>query len=183
MQYAKLPKTICNEMEKIQRWFLWGDIDHSRKPHPVGWDVCCLPKFDGGLGIKKPHHMNEAFLMKILWNLITNPNDLWCKVLYSKYGRNNDLRVSIKSQPYDSSLWKSLTSIWDQFQQQVVWQLGDGNNINFWLDKWTPSGTSLISITSQSYIDTTLSVRDVVTPSGEWDYNFLSSNLPSTFVF
>jgi len=64
-----------------------------------------------------------------------------------------------------------------------VWQLGDGNNINFWLDKWAPSGTSLISITNQSYIDTTLSVRDVVTPSGEWDYKFLSSNLPSTFVF
>jgi hypothetical protein len=183
MQYAKLPKTICDEMEKIQRRFLWGDTDHSRKPHLVGWDVCCLPKFDGGLGIKRPHHMNEAFLMKILWNLITNPNDLWCKVLYSKYGRNNDLRVSIKSQPYDSSLWKSLTSIWDQFQQQVVWQLGDGNNINFWLDKWAPNGTSLISITNQSYIDTTLSVRDVVTPSGEWDYNFLISNLPSTSVF
>jgi len=66
----------------------------------------------------------------------------------------------------------------DQFQQNTVWQLRDGSNINFWLDKGTPSGTSLISITNQSFIDTTLSVREVVTPSGEWNYDFLNSNLP-----
>jgi len=27
MQYAKIPKTICDEIEKIQRGFLWGDSD------------------------------------------------------------------------------------------------------------------------------------------------------------
>jgi hypothetical protein len=64
-----------------------------------------------------------------------------------------------------------------------VWQLGDGNNINFWLDKWTPSGTSFLSVTNQNTIDTTLSVRDVLTPAGEWDFDFLTSNLPSNFCF
>jgi hypothetical protein len=108
--------------------------------------------------------MNDAFLMKMMWNLITKPNDLWCKVLYSKYGRNNDLRVTIKSQSYDSPLWKTLSGIWDQFQQNIVWHVGYGKNINFWLDKWTHNGTFLISITNQTSIDSTLSVRDVVTP-------------------
>jgi len=182
MQYTKLPKILCNEMEKIQRSFLWGDTDLSRKPRLVGWDICCLPKNEGGLGIKRPRHMNDAFLMKMLWNLITKPDDLWCKVLYSKYGRNKDLRVAVDSKSYDSPLWKALTGIWEQFQQNIVWQLGDGNNINFWMDKWAPSGTSLMSITNQTFIDTTLHVRDVVTPSGEWDFNFLTSNLPSTFA-
>jgi len=114
----------------------------------------------------------------MLWNLINNSDDLWCKVLYGKYGRNNDLRVTIQSQPYDSPLWKALTGIWNQFQHNIVWRLRDGSNINFWLDKWTPSGTSLISTTNQSFIDTTLSVREVVTPLGEWNYDFLISNLP-----
>jgi hypothetical protein len=35
MQYAKLPKTLCDEMEKIQRGFLWGDTDQTRKPHLI----------------------------------------------------------------------------------------------------------------------------------------------------
>jgi len=95
MQYAKLPKTFYDEMEKIQRSFLWGETNQSHRPHLVGWDVCCLPKNEGGLGIKRPHDMNDAILMKMLWNLINNPNDLWCKVLYGKYGKNNDLGVTI----------------------------------------------------------------------------------------
>jgi hypothetical protein len=135
MQYAKLPKIICNEMEKIQRSFLWGDTDQSRRPHLVGWDVCCLPKNEGRLGINRPQHMNDVFLMKMLWNLINNPNDLWSRVLYSKYGRNNDLRITMNSQPYDSPLWKALSGIWENFRQNIVWQLGDEININFLLDK------------------------------------------------
>jgi hypothetical protein len=135
MQYAKLPKIICNEMEKIQRSFLWGDTDQSRRPHLVGWDVCCLPKNEGRLGINRPQHMNDVFLMKMLWNLINNPDDLWSRVLYSKYGRNNDLRITMNSQPYDSPLWKALSGIWENFRQNIVWQLGDEININFLLDK------------------------------------------------
>jgi hypothetical protein len=114
-------------MQKIQRSFYGGETNQSRRPHLVDWDVCCLPKNEGGLGIKKPHHMNDAFLLTMLSNLINNPDDLWCKVLYGKYGRNNDLRVTIQSQPNDSPLWKTLTGIWDQFQQDIVWQLRDGS--------------------------------------------------------
>ncbi|GAU49093.1 hypothetical protein TSUD_137780 [Trifolium subterraneum] len=182
MQYAKLPKTLCDEMEKIQRGFLWGDTDQVRKPHLVSWNVCCLPKKDGGLRIKNPHQMNEAFLMKMSWNLINRPDDLWCKVLYSKYGRNNYLRTTITSLSYDSPLWKALTGIWDKFQQNIVWNLGNGNHINFWLDKWTLSGDSLINTTSQPVIDTTLSVRDVLNSTGDWNHNFLNDNLPVNIV-
>jgi len=136
--------------------------------HLVGWDICFHPMNEGGLGIKRSHHMNDTFLMKILWNLITKPDDLLCKVLYSKYGRIKDLRVAIDSKSYDSHFSKALTCILDQFQQNIAWQLNDGNNINFWMDKWAPSGTSLMSISNQASIDTTLYVRDVVAPLVEW---------------
>jgi len=53
MQYVKLPKTICDGMEKIQRGFLWVDKEDSRKPHRVGWDICCLSKKDGGAKYKE----------------------------------------------------------------------------------------------------------------------------------
>lgn len=59
----------------------------------------------------------------------------------------------------------------------------DSNNIDFWLDKWIFSGTSLISITNQASINTTLAVRDVVTASKDQNYNFLTSNLPHAFAF
>ncbi|CAJ2662667.1 unnamed protein product [Trifolium pratense] len=178
MRYAKIPKTLCDEMEKIQRGFLWGDTEQKRRPHLISWDVCCLPKKAGGLGIKSPHQMNNAFLMKILWNMINKPDNLWCKVLYNKYGRKKDLRHAISSQPYDSPLWKSLACIWDQFQNHTVWQLGDGENINFWLDKWAPCGSSLMLNATQQFVDTTLTVKDVVTINGHWNIDFIKAHLP-----
>ncbi|CAJ2630361.1 unnamed protein product [Trifolium pratense] len=153
-----------------------------RKPHLIGWDICCLSKNDGGLGFKSPRLMNEAFLMKILWNLINKPDDLWCQVLYSKYGRNKDLRYEISSQPYDSPLWKALSSIWEQFQNHIVWQLGDGNSINFWMDKWTPNGSPLMINATNNIIDTTLLVKDVLTTEGHWDLNFLHTHLNPNIV-
>jgi len=83
--------------------------------------------------------MNKAFLMEMMWNLINNSDELWCRVLISKYGRNNDLRVSSNSQPYDSPLWKALVGVWNDFQHHVVWKIGDGRNANFWFDKWVPN--------------------------------------------
>ncbi|MCH92572.1 putative ribonuclease H protein, partial [Trifolium medium] len=83
---------------------------------------------------------------------------------------------------YDSPLWKALTGIWDKFQQNIVWNLGNGNHINFWLDKWTLSGDSLINTTSQPVINKTLSVRDVLNPTGDWNLNFLNDNLPINTV-
>jgi len=85
----------------------------------------------GGLSFKRPHHMNQAFLMKMIWNLINQPYKLWCRVLYSKYDRNNNLNNSITSQPYDSPLWKAIVGIWDDFKRHVIRQIGDGIILTF----------------------------------------------------
>lgn len=159
-----------------------GDTDQGRKVQLVNWDVCCQPKCDGGLGFKRPHRMNEAFLMKMIWNLIKNPDELWCRVLISKYGRNNDFMVSCNSQPYDSPLWKALVGVWNDFQRHIFWKIGDGRLTNFWLDKWVPNRSELLPSASQNFIDTTISVRDVLNAEGEWNLTFLHENLPTNIV-
>ena len=53
MQYAKLPKTLSDDMEKIQRGFLWGNNEERHKSHMIGWDICCLSNNDGGVGNKE----------------------------------------------------------------------------------------------------------------------------------
>jgi hypothetical protein len=40
---------------------VWGHNDQTRRPHIVEWDVCYLPKNKGGLSIKRPQYMNDAF--------------------------------------------------------------------------------------------------------------------------
>ncbi|GAU12898.1 hypothetical protein TSUD_73850 [Trifolium subterraneum] len=138
--------------------------------------------YRGGLGFKRQHQINKAFLMKMLWNLTTKHDDLWCRVLYSKYERNNDLRDFVTSQPYDSPLWKTLARIWGKFQSHVVKQIGDGSLTNFWLDKWGPNNVSLINFSTNLYVDTTIAVKDMVDHTGNWDFTFLLGNLPSNIV-
>jgi len=95
--------------------------------------------------------------------------------------KKNDLRTSITSQPYNLPLWKAICKLRDDFQSNIIWQIGNGN-VNFWMHKWGPNNSSLIYITTISYLDTTLSIKDVVTPSGNWEQNFLFDNLPNNIV-
>lgn len=37
MQHVKLPKSICQAIEKAQRQFIWGDSLHQRKVHLINW--------------------------------------------------------------------------------------------------------------------------------------------------
>lgn len=53
MSIFKMPITVCNKIEKIQRQFLWGDTNEKRKLHMVGWDRVTKSRKHGGLGIKK----------------------------------------------------------------------------------------------------------------------------------
>lgn len=53
----------------------------SHKTHPISYEGCCMPKDQGGLGIKQTQLTNYAFMFKILWNFLIKPNYLWCQVL------------------------------------------------------------------------------------------------------
>ena len=76
MQHDLIPKGIIEDIERVQRNFLWGEEEGKKVWHPVAWDKLCMPKDKGGVGVKSLQHMNEAFLLKLIWRLHTNPSDL-----------------------------------------------------------------------------------------------------------
>ncbi|RVW54301.1 Transposon TX1 uncharacterized 149 kDa protein [Vitis vinifera] len=62
-----LPSVVRRRLEKIQRDFLWGGGNLERKPHLVRWEVVCLSKKKGGLGVKNLSILNKALLAKWNW--------------------------------------------------------------------------------------------------------------------
>jgi hypothetical protein len=59
-----IPSKFADKMERIQWDFLWIGQE-GRKRYPlVAWDKVCLPKCNGGLGIRKLSHVNKALLAK-----------------------------------------------------------------------------------------------------------------------
>ena len=59
-----IPVKYVERMEKIQRDFLWTGAERNKRYPLVAWDKVCLPKKNGGLGIRKLIHLNKALLAK-----------------------------------------------------------------------------------------------------------------------
>ncbi|CAN1186582.1 Putative ribonuclease H protein At1g65750 [Linum perenne] len=77
MQTAKLPERTLELINKRIRVFILGAQNGERKIHLVNWDTVYLPKKLGGLGLRKTKEMNDAYMMKLAWNLLKNSNELW----------------------------------------------------------------------------------------------------------
>lgn len=54
--------------------------------HTIAWEKICQEKAKGGLAIRNLKNMNKAFLAKLAWHFLHEPNRLWAQILWKKYG-------------------------------------------------------------------------------------------------
>ncbi|OMO74252.1 Terpenoid cyclases/protein prenyltransferase alpha-alpha toroid [Corchorus olitorius] len=52
-----LPESTVTGLDKLMRQFLWGEEVGNRKLHAIAWDRICLPKEQGGFGIREEVHI------------------------------------------------------------------------------------------------------------------------------
>ncbi|XVE74583.1 hypothetical protein DITRI_Ditri12bG0029000 [Diplodiscus trichospermus] len=86
MQTALLPVSLCDEIERIIRKFLWGG---GHKEHPcslVNWETIVKSKQHGGLAIRRLRDMNLAFMAKLGWKMLTEKEALVCKYSMGRHG-------------------------------------------------------------------------------------------------
>ena len=92
LSFFKIPQRVVHRLVALQRNFLWGgDHDHKKIPW-VKWEVVCLPKTKGGLGIKDISKFNIALLGKWIWALASDQQQLWARIIISKYGGWSDFQ-------------------------------------------------------------------------------------------
>ncbi|KAF7803052.1 reverse transcriptase [Senna tora] len=126
------------------------------------------------LGIRQSHNVNECYMAKILWNIKTDNNSLSSQIIKAKYGQN--LERNIHSKSY---IRRSLDKGLSVFNLGLAWRIGNGLSINFWYDKWPPSGTVRSSISGPLNLqDSHKSVSDVLS-NGLFD---ISLSLPPTIT-
>ncbi|KAA3473211.1 LINE-1 reverse transcriptase isogeny [Gossypium australe] len=128
IQTMLISKGVCEEIEKIVRWFIWGCTIGHPKLALVGWDSICQPRFCDGLGFRHLHYQNNSFLMKIGFNLITKDNALWVRVLRKKYRLKEQLPEPFAKSQY-LHLWRSLSKIWPFLCENLAWSMGNGTSI------------------------------------------------------
>ena len=83
--FFRVPNKVVDKLVRIHRRFLWGGDQEQNKIAWVKWETVCLPKEDGGLGVKDINSFNLSLLGKWKWNLFHSQGELWARVLESKY--------------------------------------------------------------------------------------------------
>lgn len=158
---------------------MWGESDHWRRIHTIAWETICQPKTSGGLGLHSTRAMNDAFLMKAAWRFCQNREALWASVIHKKYGCGDNILPKINPNKVGSNFWKGLCKVWDSFSTNLVWRLGNGESITFWLDCWNPSLGPLLHhvVVPLSDFDTANVVSNYVAADGSWDESVLRNML------
>ncbi|XP_074293443.1 uncharacterized protein LOC141620485 [Silene latifolia] len=67
------------------RNFLWGASSDYNNPPNISWDICCMPKDEGGIGIKEAKIWNKALLGKYVWWLTNKKDHLWQAYVSNKW--------------------------------------------------------------------------------------------------
>ena len=94
-----------------------------------------MPKEKGGMGFRDLKLFNIALLAKQGWRLQTNSSSLFYRVYKAKYFLRCDfLEATLGSQP--SFAWRSILSAQAVVERGVRWQVGNGEQIQVWRDKW-----------------------------------------------
>lgn len=83
--------------------------------HLVRWDVVCQPIQQGGLGIHSIANVNHALLRNWLWCSADDGDALWKQLCIDKYSIHNDGWDIPMVQYRSSGIWKSVMSIFDDF--------------------------------------------------------------------
>jgi len=143
MQSARLPRSVCDDLDKKIRRFLRGGTALEKKPHLVAWGTVIQDKEHEGLGVLSMRQLNMAFLMKLNWRLKTQPHTLWARILQEKYGRGRDLEGLAGRRVSGSNVWRGIMDTIDLTSKGMGMAIGDGRLTNFWTHKWL-DGTLLL---------------------------------------
>lgn len=74
-----LPKSIIKDIEKLIRGFLWCQGDLKQGKAKVSWKKVCLPKEEGGLGLRRLSVWNKFLMATHIWKILSHKESLWVK--------------------------------------------------------------------------------------------------------
>jgi len=134
-----LPCSVINRIEQMFRQFLWKGPVMGPGGAKVSWCDVCLPKKEGGLGIRTLRENNIASMLKHIWILFSDKESLWCKWIHSTFLKRKNFWV-VPCPTHCSWVWRKILNLREHFQQYFKWNIGNGRSVSFWFDLWHPNG-------------------------------------------
>jgi hypothetical protein len=165
-----LPRKVIKEINPKFNRFLWNGKDESSARAKIAWDEICLPKKEGGLGLKNLDVWNVSSMMRHIWSLFARSGSIWVAWVHAYLLKGKSFwSVSI---PQNCSwCWRKLLKMRNLARGFLKFEVGDGRNIHLWFDHWHPLRVLFdkfgyrVIYDSQSHLDAKV---DSVFRNGVW---------------
>lgn len=70
----------------MSRDFFWGFTEASdHHLYLKSWTSVATPRAAGGLGLRKFHEINLAFVVKLGWQVVSGKQNLWVPLIRARY--------------------------------------------------------------------------------------------------
>ncbi|GKC11881.1 hypothetical protein Tco_1008663 [Tanacetum coccineum] len=103
----------------------------------VAWDVVCLPKDEGGIGVKHLDLFNKALMSSHVWKLLVRKDSLWVKWIHTyKIKHRNFWDIPCRGNMTWG--WRKILQLRPLVQEFIWYKIGNGHNISIWHDRWCP---------------------------------------------
>ncbi|XP_060210567.1 uncharacterized protein LOC132637503 [Lycium barbarum] len=78
------PSGVIKQLHKIFAKFFWCNTVGVKRKHWVAWDKLCLPKDEGGIGLRSLTDISNALFVKLWWNFRCG-RSFWSSYMLNKY--------------------------------------------------------------------------------------------------
>ena len=137
----------------------------------------CLPKEEGGLGLRRVKDLNDTNVMKHVWNLFYKKDSLWVAWVQRFYLRQGSL-WNAKVPTNCSWSWRKILQLRERIRPLIKHKVGDGAATFLWHDSWNPVGPLLPfygeRILYDSAIHSNARVAEVIDEGG-WNWPIANS--------
>ncbi|XP_031103479.1 uncharacterized protein LOC116007017 [Ipomoea triloba] len=174
MQTSVLPISVCLDIEKRIRRFIWGSEgpENRNKLNLVKWDVITSPKVSRGLGIFKLQDLNNAYMAKLGWRLHNERDSLWARIMATKYANPGRRQAPSRGHANVSNAWKGMLAARHIVKKGKICLVRNGKTTKFWMDKWIDSHPLRVYLCSQLSLPELYATADEYWDDGhdwKWD--------------
>ena len=130
----KLHKTMVKQTDNYRKHCLWRGADlNAKSPPKAAWELVCLPKEEGGLGVLNLRTQNDALLLKYLDKFFNKVDIPWVHLIWEKYYANGALPSAKKK---GSFWWRDILKLLVAYKGISMVNVHDGSTCHFWEDLW-----------------------------------------------